>query len=98
MKIYRKITKAELSEYLEFSYDQNSLHLGNKPIIPGNLLLFILEKLYKKTFSKRLYYIKIKFLTPAYLGEALQICYNEDCFEIKGATNKTILEGTWSNE
>ena len=43
MKLYKKINKADLIDYLQSVKDTNSLHYGKNPIIPGNFLLFILE-------------------------------------------------------
>ena len=47
MKLYKKINKADLIDYLQSVKDTNSLHYGKNPIIPGNFLLFILEEMYQ---------------------------------------------------
>ena len=52
MKLYKKINKADLIDYLQSVKDTNSLHYGKNPIIPGNFLLFILEFILPKVSIK----------------------------------------------
>lgn len=57
MKLYKKINKADLIDYLQSVKDTNSLHYGKNPIIPGNFLLFILEEMYQEFYSLSLIHI-----------------------------------------
>lgn len=52
MKIYKQINERDLVNYLKISYDTNPLHSLEQPIIPGNLLLYLLEKMYQKTYQE----------------------------------------------
>lgn len=64
MKIYKQINERDLVNYLEISYDTNPLHSLEQPIIPGNLLLYLLEKMYQKTYQEQLTYLKVTFFHP----------------------------------
>ncbi len=76
------VSKKELSTYLQKSGDKNSVHIGEKPIIPG---ILILQKLTKK-FGKNMAIFSIKFINPAYLEQRIQLFQSTEN-EIVGTIN-----------
>lgn len=62
MKLYKKINKADLIDYLQSVKDTNSLHYGKNPIIPGNFFIIY----FRRDVSRVLFYafiiLKSKFL------------------------------------
>ena len=96
MKIYKQINERDLVNYLEISYDTNTLHSLEQPIIPGNLLLYLLEKMYQKTYQEQLTYLKVTFFSPAVLQEILCFDFNQKTFQINDTNQKMILKGVWN--
>lgn len=95
MKLYKKINKADLIDYLQSVKDTNSLHYGKNPIIPGNFLLFILEKMHQEFYSVPLIYLKANFCSPAYLNEHFCFIFNQNTFQITDRNQTLILKGEW---
>lgn len=95
MKLYKKINKADLIDYLQSVKDTNSLHYGKNPIIPGNFLLFILEEMYQEFYSVPLSYLKVNFCSPAYLNERFCFIFNQNTFQITDRNQTLILKGDW---
>ena len=97
MKIYKKISEIELTDYLNLVEDSNPLHYGIEAVLPGNFLLFILEKMYHENYHEQLKYIKTTFLSPAYSNKNLEFTFNQTNFQIKDRNQKVILKGEWKN-
>lgn len=95
MKLYKKINKADLIDYLQSVKDTNSLHYGKNPIIPGNFLLFILEEMYQELYYVPLSYLKADFCSPAYLNESFCFTFNQKAFQITDRNQTLILKGEW---
>lgn len=98
MKIVKQISEADLSCYLKLSKDNNPLHRQSPGIIPGNLLITILEKIYQDTYTDSPRSISIQFYSPAFLTDFLLIEFSATTFKIETELQKIIAKGVWKNE
>ena len=69
--------------------DQNPLHHLEQPVVPGNLLTFLVEQRYRECFQRPLKSISITFVQPTFLGDTLVFDLSLTQFSI--TTKKLVL-------
>ena len=68
LEFWQTISKEEIVEFSKYTNDKNLIHLEDKPIVQGLMILMDLSKLIKE--SKE---ITIKFINPIYSNEDIYI-------------------------
>lgn len=68
-----KFTKEEVYNFSKYTRDINSIHLENKPVVQGLLILMYLEKYLKDVKS-----MEVKFINPMYAESLVHICELEN--------------------
>ena len=68
LESWKTISKEEIVEFSKYTKDKNLIHLEDKPVVQGLLILMKLSKLIKE--SKE---ITIKFINPIYSDEDIYI-------------------------
>ncbi|NRN89957.1 hypothetical protein [Lactobacillus helveticus] len=95
MKFYYKISMNILLNFLSISHDTNPIHQQINAVIPGNLLVVLLEKNYQQHFNQVPTAIKINFQQPAYLNDNLLFEISLTKFQITNSIEQLIAEGGW---
>ncbi len=81
---------AEVAEFVRAVNDVNTIHQGERPVVPG---LLILERLLQTPGYEGAAHLTLKFIRPAFSGEALTIAEAEKGkFTIRGEA--ALVEGT----
>ena len=83
------IDEQMLSQFLTVMMDQNPLHHLEQPVVPGNLLTFLVEQRYRECFQRPLKSISITFVQPTFLGDTLVFDLSLTQFSI--TTKKLVL-------
>lgn len=88
LKHFRKITKDEVYKFSKYTGDINSIHLTDKPVVQGLLILMHLEKYIKEGKN-----IEVKFISLLYADTSIYISESENtilgysenklCFKVK---------------
>ena len=87
---WRTFAPAEVAEFVRAVNDVNTIHQGERPVVPG---LLILERLLQTPGYEGAAHLTLKFIRPAFSGEALMIAEAEKGkFTIRGEA--ALVEGT----
>ena len=79
-----------MAEFVRAVNDVNTIHQGERPVVPG---LLILERLLQTPGYEGAAHLTLKFIRPAFSGEALTIAEAEKGkFTIRGEA--ALVEGT----
>ena len=79
---WHAFTPAEVAEFVEAVNDVNTIHRGEKPVVPG---LLILEQLLRTPEFEGAKNLTLKFIRPAFSGEDLTIATEDKGkFTIRG--------------
>ena len=79
---WHTFTPAEVAEFVGAVNDVNTIHRGEKPVVPG---LLILEQLLRTPDYAGATNLTLKFIRPAFSGEALKIAAEDKGkFTIRG--------------
>lgn len=84
--LVKKFTLLALNQFLQISGDQNKIHFGENPVVPGLLILENLAEL----FDLELMNFTIKFYNPLHLQNELTV-YKTAEKELIGFNNNLIL-------
>ncbi len=88
-KPWHTFTPAEVAEFVGAVNDVNTIHQGERPVVPG---LLILERLLQTPGYERAANLTLKFIRPAFSGEALTIAKAEKGkFTVRGEA--ALVEG-----
>lgn len=87
------IDEQMLSDFLTVMQDQNPLHHGDKPVIPGNLLTLLVEQSYQDYFQLPLKSIAIDFCQPTFLGETIVLKLSPTNFSLTNKNLQIIARG-----
>ena len=81
-KPWHTFTPGEVAEFVQAVNDVNTIHQGEKPVVPG---LLILERLLQTPGYEDASSLTLKFIRPAFSGEALTIAAEDKGkFTIRG--------------
>ena len=88
-KPWHTFTPAEVAEFVGAVNDVNTIHQGERPVVPG---LLILERLLQTPGYEGAANLTLKFIRPAFSGEALTIAKAEKGkFTVRGEA--ALVEG-----
>ena len=87
------IDEQMLSQFLTVMMDQNPLHHLEQPVVPGNLLTFLVEQRYRECFQRPLKSISITFVQPTFLGDTLVFDLSPTRFSITTKNLVLIAKG-----
>lgn len=91
--IHIHIDEQMLSDFLTVMQDQNPLHHGDKPVIPGNLLTLLVEQSYQNYFQLALKSISIDFCHPTFLGDSIMLNLSLTSFSLTNKNLQIIAKG-----
>lgn len=88
-KPWHTFTPSEVAEFVRAVNDVNTIHQGERPVVPG---LLILEQLLRTPEYKGAANLTLKFIRPAFSGEALTIAdMGKGKFTVRGEA--ALVEG-----
>ena len=89
-KPWHTFTPGEVAEFVRAVNDVNTIHQGEQPVVPG---LLILEQLLRTSEYEDAKNLTLKFIRPAFSGEALTIAEAEKGrFTVRGEA--ALVEGS----
>lgn len=91
MNFSKVITNKDVTTFLEIAGDENELHVNGKRLVPGNLLITILESYCPGQSS-----ISLRFYQAVYVGEKLKFKIVGDEIMIFNTNDKIIALGAWN--
>ena len=88
-KPWHTFTPNEVAEFVHAVNDVNTIHQGEQPVVPG---LLILEQLLRTPEYEGAKNLTLKFIRPAFSGEALTIAAEKGKFTVRGEA--ALVEGS----